>query len=42
MATLITGGGGYIGARIARRLLDTSDDELILWTHAPSPGSDTP
>ena len=40
MATLITGGGGYIGARIARRLLDTSDDELILWTHAPSPGSD--
>jgi len=32
-ATLVTGGGGYIGRRVAQRLLDTTDDELILWTH---------
>ncbi|HEY3057071.1 MAG TPA: SDR family oxidoreductase [Thermoanaerobaculia bacterium] len=29
MTTLITGGGGYIGSRIAERL-----DDVILWTHS--------
>ncbi len=31
---LITGAGGYLGARIARALLATSDAELLLWIHA--------
>jgi nucleoside-diphosphate-sugar epimerase len=28
---LITGAGGYLGRRLARRLLETTDRELILW-----------
>lgn len=35
MTTLITGAGGYIGGRIAERLLATTDEELILWAHKP-------
>lgn len=31
--TLITGGGGYLGFRTARRLLDTTQEDLLLWTH---------
>lgn len=34
MKTLVTGAGGYLGQRIARRLLDTTDDEVVLWIHA--------
>jgi nucleoside-diphosphate-sugar epimerase len=40
-ATLITGAGGYIGGRIARHLLDVTDDELILWMHAAAPSGDS-
>jgi nucleoside-diphosphate-sugar epimerase len=31
---LVTGAGGYLGARTARRLLETGDDEVVLWIHA--------
>jgi thioester reductase-like protein len=31
---LITGAGGYLGERTARRLLDTTDHEVVLWLHA--------
>ena len=30
---LITGAGGYIGHRLARELLATTDSDLILWLH---------
>jgi nucleoside-diphosphate-sugar epimerase len=33
---LVTGAGGYLGARTAKRLLETSDDEVVLWIHAGS------
>jgi thioester reductase-like protein len=32
--TLLTGAGGYLGARTAKRLLETTDEELVLWIHA--------
>jgi thioester reductase-like protein len=32
--TLITGVTGYVGARLAERLLATTDDDVILWVHA--------
>jgi thioester reductase-like protein len=32
--TLITGAGGYVGMRTAKRLLDTSNGGVILWLHA--------
>jgi len=31
---LITGGDGYLGARLARHALATTDDRLLLWLHA--------
>jgi thioester reductase-like protein len=31
---LITGAGGYLGERTAKRLLETTDREVILWVHA--------
>jgi thioester reductase-like protein len=31
---LITGAGGYLGERTARRLLDNTDHEVVLWLHA--------
>ncbi|HEY5948995.1 MAG TPA: SDR family oxidoreductase [Kofleriaceae bacterium] len=38
---LITGAGGYLGQRLAERLLDTSDASVVLWLHgdtaAPPP-----
>ena len=34
MKTLITGAGGYVGARTARQILDTAGDGVILWLHA--------
>jgi nucleoside-diphosphate-sugar epimerase len=38
---LITGGAGYLGQRLAERLLDTSDASVVLWLHgepaAPPP-----
>lgn len=38
---LITGAGGYIGQRLAARLLETSDASVVLWLHgdAASPVS---
>ncbi len=33
-ATLITGAGGYLGARLARRLLDLADRPVVAWLHA--------
>ena len=32
--TLITGAGGYVGARTAEKLLDTNDSGVVLWLHA--------
>jgi len=32
---LVTGGGGYLGYKLARRLLATTDEELVLWLRAP-------
>ncbi len=38
---LVTGGGGYLGQRLARRLLERSDASVVLWVHgrpdAPPP-----
>jgi nucleoside-diphosphate-sugar epimerase len=34
---LITGGDGYLGARLARHALATTDDRLLLWLHATQP-----
>src|SRR5262249_59352870 len=31
---LVTGANGYLGARIARALLEHTDDSLLLWLHA--------
>lgn len=31
---LITGGGGYLGYKLARRILSDSDDEVVLWLRA--------
>jgi thioester reductase-like protein len=31
---LVTGAGGYVGERVARRLLETTDRDVILWVHA--------
>ena len=33
---LITGASGYLGRRLARRYLSSTDDELLLWVHAGS------
>ncbi len=33
---LLTGAGGYIGQRLAERLLDTSDASVVLWLHGDS------
>ena len=33
---LITGANGYLGKRLARRYLDTTDAHLLLWVHANS------
>ncbi|MBZ0232236.1 MAG: NAD-dependent epimerase/dehydratase family protein, partial [Deltaproteobacteria bacterium] len=30
---LVTGGGGYIGQRLARRLLERSDARVVLFVH---------
>ncbi len=30
---LVTGGGGYVGQRLAKRLLDTSAARVVLWVH---------
>lgn len=32
---LITGADGYLGSRLARRLLETTDARLVLWGHRP-------
>lgn len=32
---LITGADGYLGSRLARRLLETTDASLVLWGHRP-------
>lgn len=31
---LITGGGGYLGYKLARRVLSTSDEQVVLWLRA--------
>jgi thioester reductase-like protein len=31
---LVTGGGGYLGYKLANRLLATTDEELVLWLRA--------
>ena len=36
---LITGADGYLGARLARRLLDETDARLVLWSRAGSPAT---
>lgn len=36
LATLITGAGGYLGRRLAARILESSERPLILWLHADS------
>ena len=35
---LVTGAGGYVGARLARRLLEQGDATLLLWVHAADEG----
>jgi thioester reductase-like protein len=32
--TLLTGAGGYVGARTAEKLLDATDGGVVLWLHA--------
>ena len=35
-ATLITGAGGYLGSRLAARILESAERPVILWLHAES------
>ncbi len=37
MATLITGGAGFVGLEVARRLLDAGEEDITLFSRNPSP-----
>jgi nucleoside-diphosphate-sugar epimerase len=37
MATLITGGAGFVGLEVARQLLDAGETEITVFSRNPSP-----
>ena len=37
MATLITGGAGFVGLEVARQLLDAGESDITVFSRSPSP-----